>query len=300
MEPAADLPGPERVTAAREALAVVEALLAEMRPKRRAAFVLHVLEGYSMEEVAAILNASIAAVKVRVHDARRRIEKRLKRCPELRRRVAGAGRARDRDGCTEVESRLVDADRRRLDPGGQRAPAAHLEGCAGCRERAALWRGLVPGMRQPSPAAPDAMARGACRSRSTASWPGEAPPPAGAGRRWDGYRRRRSVWRRPRLVALWLRPAAPAHRWVVARSARRARGRRPPTGARRPGSARAPSWRSRRARQTALQRGTARLAIDGPAHLVLEGGARDVNIRLLDGKLQAAVSHRTTTNRSRS
>lgn len=83
LEPAADTAGPERVAAARQTLARVEALLAEMRPKRRAAFVLHVLEGYSMEEVAAILNASPAAVKVRVHDARRHIERRLKRNPAL-------------------------------------------------------------------------------------------------------------------------------------------------------------------------------------------------------------------------
>jgi RNA polymerase sigma-70 factor (ECF subfamily) len=82
-EPAAAAPGPEQVTAARETLALVEALLAELRPKRRAAFVLHVLEGYSMEEVAAILNASTAAVKVRVHDARRHIERRLKQNPAM-------------------------------------------------------------------------------------------------------------------------------------------------------------------------------------------------------------------------
>jgi RNA polymerase sigma-70 factor (ECF subfamily) len=83
MEPASTTPGPERVAAARETLAVVESLLAELRPKRRAAFVLHVLEGYSMEEVAAILSASTAAVKVRVHDARRHIERRLKQRPGL-------------------------------------------------------------------------------------------------------------------------------------------------------------------------------------------------------------------------
>jgi RNA polymerase sigma-70 factor (ECF subfamily) len=82
-EPAAAAPGPEQVTAARETLALVETLLAELRPKRRAAFVLHVLEGYSMEEVAAILNASTAAVKVRVHDARRHIERRLKQNPAM-------------------------------------------------------------------------------------------------------------------------------------------------------------------------------------------------------------------------
>jgi RNA polymerase sigma-70 factor (ECF subfamily) len=82
-EHANDEPGPERIAAAREEIAVLEGLLAEMRPKRRAAFVLHVLEGHSMEEVAAILNASVSAVKVRVHDARRHIERRCKRRPEL-------------------------------------------------------------------------------------------------------------------------------------------------------------------------------------------------------------------------
>jgi len=81
-EVASPAPGPERVTAAREALALVESLLDELRPKRRAAFVLHVLEGYSMEEVAAILSASTAAVKVRVHDARRHIERRIKQRPD--------------------------------------------------------------------------------------------------------------------------------------------------------------------------------------------------------------------------
>jgi len=78
-----DAPGPERLAAAREGLGVLERLLGELRPKRRAAFVLTVLEGYSMEEVAAMLGASTAAVKVRVHDARRQFEKRLKHQPDL-------------------------------------------------------------------------------------------------------------------------------------------------------------------------------------------------------------------------
>lgn len=82
-EQAGDEPGPERVAVARDGLAQLDRVLAELRPKRRAAFVLHVLEGHSMEEVAAILNASIAAVKVRVHDARRHIERRCKTRPEL-------------------------------------------------------------------------------------------------------------------------------------------------------------------------------------------------------------------------
>jgi RNA polymerase sigma-70 factor (ECF subfamily) len=82
-EPAADAPGPDRVVEARQALKLLDQLLDEMRPKRRAAFVLHVLEGYSMEEAAAILNTSVAAVKVRVHDARKQIESRCKTRPDL-------------------------------------------------------------------------------------------------------------------------------------------------------------------------------------------------------------------------
>lgn len=84
---------PERRAAARQGLAVLDALLAELRPKRRAAFVLHVLEGYSMEEVAAILNASTTAIKVRVHDARRFIEKRCQRDPRLLDLLAPGGEA---------------------------------------------------------------------------------------------------------------------------------------------------------------------------------------------------------------
>jgi RNA polymerase sigma-70 factor, ECF subfamily len=91
LERAADTPGPERIAAAREGLLVLERLLDELRPKRRAAFVLNVLEGYSMDEVAAILGASTTAVKVRVHDARRQFERRLKHHPELLSALTGQG-----------------------------------------------------------------------------------------------------------------------------------------------------------------------------------------------------------------
>jgi RNA polymerase sigma-70 factor (ECF subfamily) len=91
-EVASDLPGPERTAAAREGLALLNQLLAELRPKRRAAFVLHVLEGHSIEEAAAILNATTAAVKVRIHDARRHIEKRIARNPAMVAALTGAAR----------------------------------------------------------------------------------------------------------------------------------------------------------------------------------------------------------------
>lgn len=82
-ELATDTPGPERTAAAREALAILDRLLADLRPKRRAAFVLHVLEGYSVDEVGAILDASTSAIKVRIHDARRALERQLKHRPDL-------------------------------------------------------------------------------------------------------------------------------------------------------------------------------------------------------------------------
>ncbi len=80
---AADAPSPERVAAARQGLNVLNRLLGELRPKRRAAFVLNVLEGYSTEEAAALLGVSTNALKVRVHDARRQIEKSLRHHPDL-------------------------------------------------------------------------------------------------------------------------------------------------------------------------------------------------------------------------
>jgi RNA polymerase sigma-70 factor (ECF subfamily) len=71
--------GPEQTVTDREGLARLDVMLAALRPKPRTAFVLHVLEGYSMEEIAVMVSASVAAVKVRVHDARREIERRARK-----------------------------------------------------------------------------------------------------------------------------------------------------------------------------------------------------------------------------
>jgi RNA polymerase sigma-70 factor (ECF subfamily) len=71
--------GPEQTAADREGLRRLDRMLAALRPKPRAAFVLHVLEGYSMDEISVMVGASVAAVKVRVHDARREIERRARK-----------------------------------------------------------------------------------------------------------------------------------------------------------------------------------------------------------------------------
>jgi RNA polymerase sigma-70 factor (ECF subfamily) len=56
----------------------LEAALAEVRPKLRAAFVLREVQGYSYEEVADLLGISIGAAKVRVLRARRMLGPLLK------------------------------------------------------------------------------------------------------------------------------------------------------------------------------------------------------------------------------
>src|SRR4029077_3565216 len=60
--------------------------------------------------------------------------------------------------CADVEARFVDVADGRLDPADSVRFHAHIEGCAACRERAALWRGLVPRLRDAQPPGPDAMA----------------------------------------------------------------------------------------------------------------------------------------------
>ena len=59
--------------------------------------------------------------------------------------------------CVEAEALFVDAGDGRLDLSQEVRLAGHLDGCAGCRERAVVWRRLVPGMRGLAPEAPDAM-----------------------------------------------------------------------------------------------------------------------------------------------
>jgi RNA polymerase sigma-70 factor, ECF subfamily len=72
---------PDAAADARRGLARLDAILDELSPRRRSAFVLHVLEGHPLEDVAAMLGASVSAIKVRVHDARVEIERHARRDP---------------------------------------------------------------------------------------------------------------------------------------------------------------------------------------------------------------------------
>ena len=80
---------PEGVSDARRALLRFDAILASLSEKRRAAFVLHVLQGHSLEEVASMLDARVGTVKVRIHDARVEIEHQARRDPFLAHYVQG-------------------------------------------------------------------------------------------------------------------------------------------------------------------------------------------------------------------
>jgi RNA polymerase sigma-70 factor, ECF subfamily len=88
-ETARDEVGPEDAASAEQGLRQLDALLAALRPKKRVSFVLHVLEGHSVEETAAMVGASVAAVKVRIHDARRELERRARKDPFFADLIAG-------------------------------------------------------------------------------------------------------------------------------------------------------------------------------------------------------------------
>ena len=250
-----------------------------------------------MEEVAAILSASTAAVKVRVHDARRHIERRLKQNPAM----VAVAEPRGRRGvtelrCADVEARFVDAFDGRLDPAESVRFHSHIEGCAACRERAALWRALVPRLRDAVPPGPDAMATrrmqieierrlaGADRRVAAAALAGlvGAGDRAGRGRRGRRDLAARRAGRARPLVGYAAVVSVRGEARVGDQASRAAA--RVPVGA-------PIALAAGAAVELALDSGAA-LSVDGPSRLALEGNARAVAVRLTAGKLNAAVAHR--------
>ncbi len=90
-EPEATSPGPGPALAdQREGIRRLYQHLEALSAKKRIAFVLHVLEGHSIAEVAALMEASVSATKSRVFFARRELVKRARRDPVLSSLVAPA------------------------------------------------------------------------------------------------------------------------------------------------------------------------------------------------------------------
>jgi RNA polymerase sigma-70 factor (ECF subfamily) len=91
----------ERAFDARRKLERLYEHLEAIGPKKRIAFVLHVIEGHSMEEVAALMDAARPATKSRVFWARRELIKRASRDPVLKELAAEAAL---REGVREGDS----------------------------------------------------------------------------------------------------------------------------------------------------------------------------------------------------
>ena len=82
-EPESRAPSAEAVLSSREAARRFYRVLERIEPKQRVAFVLHVIEGRPMADVAHLMDATVVATKVRVWRARRAIEDRASRDPWL-------------------------------------------------------------------------------------------------------------------------------------------------------------------------------------------------------------------------
>ena len=84
-------PGPDRQALARQAARRLYSVLDKLDPKYRMAFVLHVVEGRPLREVAELTETSLVATKSRVWRARREVMKRARKDPALASFLAPTG-----------------------------------------------------------------------------------------------------------------------------------------------------------------------------------------------------------------
>ena len=198
--------------------------------------------------------------------------------------------------CADVEARFVDAVDGRLDPAESVRFHSHNEGCLSCRERAALWRGLVPALRDAVPADPDAMATRRMQIEVERRLAKEvAPAPAPRWRTW--WAPAVGLAAAAAMLVLWLRvgnaPPAPPVGYAAFESVRGTvtLGDRPSAVAGRVPVGGPIVLAADAAARLALDSG-ATVRVEGPARLSLDGSARDVAIRLTSGKVDAEVAHR--------
>jgi hypothetical protein len=194
--------------------------------------------------------------------------------------------------CREVEDLFVDLHDRRLDAARELRLHAHVEGCAGCRERAQMWGTLVPALRPlaPPPPSPFDERRMMAEIERRLATAAVAPP-----RRWR-------AWYAPALAAVaaacvllaWRARtprvgAEPSYgSIVVERGDVRVDGRAGVATLR--AGARVAVTADGSA--TAAIPGAATVTLTGPSAMTLAGDPKHVRIRLDDGVLVAAVVHR--------
>ncbi len=201
--------------------------------------------------------------------------------------------------CAEAEALFVDAGDERLELSQEVRLAGHLDGCAGCRERAATWRRLVPGMRGFAPQAPDAM-----RIRRMQIEIERRLAPAARARalvRASGGRAGRPALvfaSAAALAVLWVRRPAQKQHSPVARGygvvaqvdgELTVEGRRIATET----HLTADSHLALAAGHADLKLGrSAHVRLSGPARLGLEGTPTAIALRLDSGQVDAEVAHR--------
>ena len=84
---------PDGIADGRRRVERIHAHLSAIGPERRIAFILHVIEGRPIEEIAQIVGASSVAVKSRIFWARRALMARVRRDPALRELAPQEGRS---------------------------------------------------------------------------------------------------------------------------------------------------------------------------------------------------------------
>ena len=87
-EPRANRPSPEAELDVLRTTNRLHQLMDSIKPKKRVAFVLYAIEGYTVEEIAAYTGASATAVKSQLFFARRELQALVKADPLLRERAA--------------------------------------------------------------------------------------------------------------------------------------------------------------------------------------------------------------------
>ena len=194
--------------------------------------------------------------------------------------------------CRDVEDALVDLTDGRLDAATELRLHDHVETCAACRERAALWGALVPSMRalEPKPPTPIRLRRMEVEiERRLAAEPRELAPPRG-----------RKLW-----IGLTAAVAAAAMLLVLIGLRHRAPGVPAPpafaTVKSHTGTAEALGTHLAAGSRVVVPNGGetqlelacgASLTLSGPGRLVLGGETAHVALLLEEGRLEVAVTHR--------
>ncbi len=140
--------GPDDHTEHRELRSLLDEAIGQLEPGYRDVLVLRDIEGLTAPEVAEVLDLSVAAVKSRLHRARKAVR-------EVLAPIVAEHRAEPGAECPDTAtlfSRHIEGD---LDPDACARMEAHLDHCEGCRATCEDLRAILRTCRQtPAPVVP--------------------------------------------------------------------------------------------------------------------------------------------------